>query len=73
MQKTLDFVKELAEQGNSVNEIISKLSGWMWSEASHDTKKTYSVEEVAELFNLLHDIRVDQIATMPKDNIYRVL
>ena len=66
MKKTLDHVKDLVKRGKSFDGIVCNLSGWMDKEAMENPDKTYTAPEVAELFYLLFEIKLESIS--PKRN-----
>lgn len=67
MKKTLDHVKDLAKRGKSFEGIVCNLSGWMDKEEMENPGKTYTAHEVAELFYLLFEIKLESIS--PKRNV----
>lgn len=66
MKKTLDHVKDLTKRGKSFDGIVCNLSGWMDKEEMENPDKTYTAHEVAELFHLLFEIKLESIS--PKRN-----
>ena len=67
MKKTLDHVKDLAKRGKSFDGIVCNLSGWRDKEAMEHPGKVYTAHEVAELFYLLFEIKLESIS--PKRNV----
>lgn len=60
MRRLMERIRELARDGEDFNDIFCYTNGWLESRAGHAPEDTYTAEEVAELFNLLFDVKHDE-------------
>lgn len=60
MERLMERIRELAKDGESFDDIFSRTTGWLESKAEHDPETTYTAKEVAELLNLLLDVKHDE-------------
>lgn len=60
MKRLMGRIREWARNGESFNDIFCYTNGWFESRAARDPENMYTAEEIAELFNLLFDVKHDE-------------
>lgn len=60
MKRLREQIFKWMEEGESFNDIFFMMVGWMKSTAEYDSDRTYTAEEIAELFRLLADVKHDE-------------
>lgn len=58
MEKLMDRIKELADEGKEFTDIFCHAAGWLDSQARTNPDDICTAKEVRDLFDLLFDIKV---------------